>query len=401
MNKKNIRANYKFFKANKGVVYFDNNSSSLKPNCVIDTVNHYNAYVSTNASRGVYKLGYIATKAVEDARINVAKFINAEEREIVFTKNATEALNLIVYSYAFNNLKGGDEVVVSVLEHHSLLLPLFEACKKTGAKLTYVKLNKEHKITIQNFKDALSDKTKIVALTHISNVTGAQIPAKELIKLSHDVGAVVILDSAQAVPHILIDVKDLDCDFLAFSGYKLGAPTGVGALYGKYELLNAMPPFILGGGMVLDSCSKEVEYKEAPQKFEAGTQPVSAILGLNTAINFYRELGFDYIVSKDKKLYNYLVNALSQIEDVEIYNKNADIATVVFNVKAVHAHDAATAYDMYDICVRAGHNCVQPFIEYLGQSSLLRASLCFYNTTKEIDKFISATKKIIAYFKNF
>jgi cysteine desulfurase / selenocysteine lyase len=401
MKEKQIRSNYKFFKKHKKTVYFDNSASSLKPNFVVKAVNNYNAFVATNAGRAVYKLGHLATKQIEDTRLAVANLINAKQEEIVFTKNATESLNLAVFGYCLNNLKAGDEIVVSLLEHHSLYLPLLEASKITGAKLIFVNLDKDHKITIANFKKALTNKTKVVALTHISNATGAKLDVKPLIKLAKKVGATSILDSAQAVSHIKIDVKELDCDFLAFSGYKLGAPTGVGVLYGKYSLLQQTKPLMFGGGMVLDSTSEEVEYKKAPEKFEAGTQPVGQIIGLGKAISFLTEVGYDYIQKKDAELYNYLYNTLSQIKEVEIYNKNADVATIIFNLKGVHAHDAATAYDMYNICVRAGHNCVQPFVEYLGQVSILRASLNFYNTKKEVDRFIQATKKIIAYFKKF
>ncbi|PKK95811.1 MAG: cysteine desulfurase, partial [Tenericutes bacterium HGW-Tenericutes-4] len=305
MNEKKIRSEYAFFKKNKEV-YFDNNSSSLKPKCVVEAVNYYNSYVSTNSGRGVYKLGYYATKKVDEARQKVANLINANEHEIVFTKNTTEALNLVVLSYVFENLKKDDEIVLSVIEHHSLYLPLLEISKKVGAKLVYVPLDSEHKLTLKNFKSKLTSKTKVVALTHISNVTGAKINAKEFIKCAKEVGAIVILDSAQAVPHTKIDVVDLNCDFLAFSGYKLGAPTGVGVLYGKYELLQQMKPLYFGGGMVLDATSEPVEYKVAPYKFEAGTLATGDIIGLGAAVDFLQKIGFNYILQKDKELISYL-----------------------------------------------------------------------------------------------
>jgi cysteine desulfurase/selenocysteine lyase len=402
MKDKLVRKNFKFFKVNKDTVYFDNNSSALKPKSVVDAVNYYNTHMSTNAGRGVYKLAYNVTKQIEDTRSLVADFLNASKKEIVFVKNTTEAFNLVLYSYLLNTLKKDDEIVISLLEHHSLYLPLAKAAKKTGAKLVYVPLNKQHKVTSQNLKKVISDKTKVVGLTYVSNITGAKIPVKQLIKLAKQKGAITLVDAAQAVPHFKVDVKDLNCDFLAFSGYKLGAPTGSAVLYGKYDLLKQMPPFMYGGGMVTDSTSEIIEYKDAPHKFEAGTQPISQIIGLKKAIEFLTlKIGYNYIQNKDAQLYSYLNEELKKIKQVEIYNKDATIATVAFNIKGIHAHDIATAYDMYNICVRAGHNCVQPFIEYLNQASTVRASLYFYNTKKEIDIFIKATKKIIEYFNQF
>jgi cysteine desulfurase/selenocysteine lyase len=399
-NEKQIRKQYAFFKKNKEI-YFDNNSSSLKPNCVREAVNYYNAYVSTNPGRGVYKLGHYVTQKIAEVRQKVAHLIGAQENEVVFTKNATEALNIVALSYAQKHLNKGDEVLVSLLDHHSLLLPLLEVANKVGAKLVYVPLDKNHKLTLKNFKSKLSKKTKLVALTYVSNVTGASIDAKQFVKSAHEVGASVILDAAQAVPHKKVDVKHLDCDFLAFSGYKMGAPTGVGVLYGKQNLLAQMEPVYYGGGMVLDSVVSPIEYKPAPDKFEGGTQSAGDIIGLGAAIDFLQTIGYDNIEQKEKELTAYLYEKLSSVDGVELYNKNPDIPTLIFNIKGVHAHDTASLYDMYDICVRAGHNCVQPFLQHLNQISVVRVSLCFYNTKKEIDTFIETTKKIVAYFKQF
>lgn len=400
MSKINFKREYDFLKKNH-VIYFDNNSSSLKPNSVIREINKYNAFVSTNAGRSVYKLAHQATQMVEDTRKTVAQFLNCSEGEVVFTKNTTEALNLAILSYAKSILKKEDEIIISLLEHHSLLLPLKELANEVGAKLVYVPLTKEHKLTLENLNKTLTSKTKIVALTYVSNVTGAKINAKEMIKAAHKVGATVILDAAQALPHFKVDVKELDCDFLAFSGYKMGASTGIGVLFGKQELLNKMKPIYYGGGMVVNSTSEEVEYKDAPFKFEAGTQSTAEIISLKAAIEFIQKVTYKKIEQIEQELKNYLIQELSQIKEVEIYNKNPDIATVIFNVKGIHAHDVATVYDMYNICVRAGHNCVQPFIEYLNQPSVVRASLYLYNTKQEIDKFVKATKKIVEYFNKF
>lgn len=400
MKEKQVRKQFTLLRNSK-LIYFDNSASTLKPKSVVEAVNNYNSNLVANTGRGVYKLAYGVTELVEKTRATIAQFINANENEVVFTKNTTESLNLVAQSYALNNVKKDDEIIVSALEHHSNFLPWLDVAKRTGAKIIHLPLNKENKITLANFKKVLSNKTKIVALTYVSNVLGYITPLKEITTLAHGVGAVVVVDGAQAISHFSIDVQELDCDFLAFSGYKMFGPSGVGVLYGKYDLLKNMPPVQFGGGMVLDVQNNICEYKEVPHKFEAGTPPIGSIIGLLAAAQFMNKVGYNYILEKDKELNAYLLEQLSHIHEVEVYNKNNDVAIVSFNIKGVHAHDAATMYDQFNICVRAGSHCAQPLTEQLKQSATIRVSLSLYNTKKEIDKFIVATKEIIKFFNKF
>lgn len=400
MKDKNVRKHFNLLKNNK-LIYFDNSASTLKPNSVVKAVNNYNSNLIANTGRGVYKLAYNVTQLVEQARGAIANLIGANENEIVFTKNTTESLNLVAQSYGLTNLKKDDEIIVSKIEHHSNYLPWLNVGKKTGAKIVNLPLSKENKITISNFKKVLTNKTKVVAITYVSNVLGYITPLKEIIKLAHSVGAVVVVDAAQAVSHFNINVKELNCDFLAFSGYKMYAPSGVGVLFGKNELLQKMSPTTFGGGMVLDVQNNICEFKETPYKFEAGTLPIGSIIGLHEATKFINDIGYNYISKKDNELTKYLLEKLSVINEVEIYNKNADFAIVSFNLKNIHAHDAATMYDQFNICVRAGNHCAQPLTEHLKQPAIIRVSLSFYNTKEEIDKFIIATKEIVNFFNKF
>lgn len=399
MNIKSVRKEFPLLK-NKNLIYFDNSASTLKPIMVAKRMKHYLLHTPTNVGRGLYKLELNVTNKVENARKQIANFIGANADEIVFTKNTSESINLVALSYALNNLKPEDEVIISTLEHHSNYLPWQEVCNKTKAKLVFVPLTKDHKITTANFKKVLSHKTKIVALTYVSNVFGYITPIKEITRLAHSVGAVVVVDGAQAVSHFEIDVKKLKCDFFAFSGYKVFGPTGIGILYGKKELLNTMQPVMFGGGMILDITENKNEYMPVPHKFESGTLPVAEILGLEEAIKFVKNIGFDEIAKQDTILKNYLTDELQKIKEVELYNKNPDLPIVAFNIKNVHSHDVATLYDEFGVCIRAGHHCALPLMNYINQPSTIRVSLAFYNTTKEIDKFILATKKIINFFKN-
>ncbi len=400
MNEKRIRNNFKLFK-NKKLIYFDNSASTLKPKSVIKAELEYNQDYPVNSGRGVYRLAYKVTRLVEDTREKIAKFINAKQNEIIFTKNTTDSLNLVAWSYAKENLKPGDEIILSKLEHHSNLLPWLELAKITDAKIVYVPLTKQNKITVNNFKKVVSKKTKIVALTFVSNVLGYITPLKAITKIAHENKAIVVIDAAQAISHFAIDVKDLNCDFLAFSGYKMLGPNGVGILYGKETLLKKMKPIAFGGGMVLDISDDKIEYKEIPYRFEAGTLPISSIIGLSKAVDFINKIGYDYIVKKDAELNEYLTSKLKEIEQIEIYSNSNDVAIVSFNIKNIHAHDVATMYDEFNICVRAGHHCAQPLIDLLKVPATVRASLYFYNTKKEIDRFIYATNEIINFFDRF
>lgn len=400
MKDKQIRNNFKLLKQNK-IVYFDNAASSLKPTCVINAMDDYYYNLGTNSGRGVYKIGYETTQRYEDARSFVARFIHADAKEIVFTKNATDSLNMVALSYGLQFLKVGDEIVTSELEHHSNYLPWVKVENKTGAKLVNIPLDSNHRITVENFKKVINKNTKVVALTHVSNVMGYMTPIEEIIKIAHEYGAIVVLDVAQSIPHNRIDVKELDCDFLAFSGHKICGPTGIGVLYGKAELLNKIEPVLFGGGMVNLIEGDVITYQDIPHKFEAGTPAIAEAIGLHRALKFIDEIGYDYIERKERQLLTYLEQKLNEIKEVEIYNKNTDSAIISFNIVGIHAHDVASVYDSYNICVRAGHHCAQPLMHHLKQPATVRVSLYFYNTIEEIDKFIFATKKVIEFFNKF
>ena len=399
MEKVNFKKHFALLK-NKNLIYFDNCASTLKPNCVINAVTNYYKHTPVNVGRGVYKLAYDTTQQVNAVRETIASFIGANPSEVIFTKNTTEALNLVAQSFGNMVLTKDSEILYSILEHHSNYLPWVQVANQVGSKMVNIPLTSDHKITLANFKKAFTKNTKIVLLTHVSNVLGYVSPLKQLIIYAHKMGAYVVVDGAQSLSHFSVNVADLDADFYAFSGYKMFGPTGVGVLYGKQELLYKMPPIMFGGGMIQD-VSKNIEFKQAPDKFEAGTLPVAQIIGLVQAVNFIRQIGYDYITKQDETLKNYLINKLSELKQVAIYSTNPDVSIISFNILGVHAHDVATMYDQFGICVRAGHHCNQPLTEYLGQVATVRVSLAFYNTTAQIDKFIVATQKIIDFFSKF
>ena len=383
----------------KNLIYFDNAASTPKPKSVVRAENDYNAFTPVNVGRGGYQLQLQVEKRVEDTRSLIATFVGAKSpKSVVFTKNTTEAISLVVNGYLKNNLKKGDEIVVSELEHHSNFLPYVALAKQTGAKLVILPLNEKHKITVADAKKVITPKTKFVALSQVSNVLGTEQPVAQIVALAHKVGAKVLVDGAQAVSHRKVNLKKLNCDFYVFSGYKLYAPTGVGVLVGKQELLQETQPQLLGGGMVLNADPKNLQWKEVPYKFEGGTLPISSILGLQKAIEFLLDVGYAEIEKKETVLKNYLLQELAKLEDVKIYSTDCAVPVVAFNITGVHAHDAATLYDEKGIALRAGHHCAQILHKALEVPASLRVSLAFYNTTQEIDKFIHITKQIIAFF---
>ncbi len=383
------------------LVYLDSAASSLKPNRVIDKVEHYNRSIGVNVHRGVYNLSYQATDLYEVARGNVAKFINAKFNEIVFTRGCSSALNLVASSYGEDNINEGDEVIVSELEHHSNLIPWQKLCERKNAKLVYIPLTKEGRITVDNFKTVLTNNTKIVALNHVSNVMGFETPIKEIIELSHNVNAIVVVDGAQATPHMNVDVKELDCDFYAFSGHKMCAPTGIGALYGKFSLLQKMNPIEFGGDMADIVTKDNTTYKDAPYKFEAGTPIISGAIGLGEACLYLKEIGLDNIKSHEIKLANLCLDKLKDIEGVSVYNENSNSGIITFNIDNVHPHDAASVFDKNNVCLRAGHHCAQPITTFLGQLSTLRISFYFYNTINDVNEFINSVKEVVEFFGKF
>ena len=401
LNLEKIRDNFPILKEKMNehpLVYLDSAATSLKPISVINSIEYYNSKKSSNVHRGVYMLSQEVTLLYEQSREKVAKFINADEREIVFTKGATESLNIIANSYGLANLKKDDEIITSELEHHSSFLPWQNIASIVGAKLVLVPLDEEGKITVDNFKSVLNNKTKIVALNYISNTMGNIAPIKEIAALAHQYGAKIIVDAAQAAPHIPIDVKDLDIDFLAITGHKMLASTGIGILYGKFHLLNSMPPVNFGGEMVEYAGLNKSTFKEPPYKFEAGTPPIAEAISLSTAIDFINDIGFESIQEHEKELRKYAIKNLKLIKGIKIFNEESDIGIINFNSYStsngnlIHPHDMASFYDAEGICIRAGHHCAQLIMKWLAQPATLRASIYLYNTKSDIDKFIKATK---------
>lgn len=383
----------------ESLIYLDTAASSLTPLSVIEAMNEYYMHYPVNVHRGVYQMSYKATNKYYEAREKVAQFIHATFDEIVFTRGASSALNLVAQSYGLANLTKGDEIIVSELEHHSSFLPWLNVAKKTGATLKFVELDAAGRITVDAFKAVLSDKTKVVALTYISNVMGYITPVKEITDLAHEKGAIVSLDAAQAAPHKKIDVKALDVDFLAFSGHKMCGPTGIGVLYGKKKLLKAMEPVEFGGDMNDNVDKDDALWKDAPYKFETGTPPIAEAIGLSAAIDYLENLGFDAIYTQEKNLRDYTVDKLKAIDGVTVYNPSAETGIINFNIDDVHPHDAVTAFDQDHIALRAGHHCAQLIIKWLKVPATLRASFYFYNTIEECDRFIESVKNARNFFK--
>ena len=397
---KDIRKQFPIYDNIPNLVYLDSGATALKPKCVLDKMNEYYSTYGVNIHRGVYSLSYQATDEYDKAREIVAKFINSEFKEVVFTKNVSDALNkicLMLEKHIYEN----DEVISSELEHHSSVLPWMKACERTKAKLKYIPLNEEGRITVENFKKVLTDKTRIVAITLVSNVMGYLTPIKEIIDLAHEKGAFVIVDAAQAIQHFPIDVKQLNCDFLAFSGHKAMGPTGIGVLYGKKKILKELQPIDFGGDMNEEVDLYNVEIKDIPFRFETGTPPIAEAIGLGKALEFITELGLDNINKYEKQLHTYAINKLNEIEGITIYNKTSDVGIISFNIDGVHPHDAASFFDEASICIRAGHHCAQLITKWLQCVGTLRASLYIYNTYEDIDKFVEVVKQTIDFFKQF
>lgn len=394
----NYREDFKFFSEYPDLVYFDNAATTQKPNVVLERMVRYYESENANPLRGVYDLSVKATDAYENARVRTAEFIGAESAsEIIFTRNASESLNLIAKSYGETFLKEGDEIVLTVMEHHSNLLPWQEVGKKTGAKLVFLEPDKTGFISDEEIKAKITEKTKLVSLAHISNVLGRKNPVEKVIKAAHDVGAVAVIDGAQAVPHTRVNVRELDADFYVFSGHKMLAPMGIGVVYGKKKLLNKMPPFLTGGEMIeyveLDSAT----YAEVPHKFEAGTVNVGGAVGLHAAMDYLDKVGFDYIEETELRLTNRLFEGMKAIPYIKIAgSENAEEhnGIITFTIDDVHPHDSASILNDAKICVRAGHHCAQPLMKFLGFNSTLRASLYFYNTEEEVDRFLDSLTKV-------
>ncbi|EHC5244548.1 cysteine desulfurase [Listeria monocytogenes serotype 1/2a] len=386
----------------KPLAYLDNAATSQKPKQVIEALTHYYEFDNANVHRGVHTLAARATDAYESARGKVAKFIRAREvAEIIFTRGTTSAINLVVDSYAEANIEAGDEIVISYLEHHSNLIPWQQLAKRKGAVLKYIELEEDGTISVEQVKKAIGEKTKIVALAHVSNVLGTITPIKEIAAIAHQFGAVILVDGAQAVPHMEVDVVDLDADFYAFSGHKMMAPTGIGALYGKRELLDAMEPTEFGGEMIDFVELYDSTWKELPWKFEAGTPIIGGAIALGAAIDYLAEVGLENIHAHEQALASYAMEEMSKIEGITIYGpKDASkrCGLVTFNLEGAHPHDIATILDEDGVAIRAGHHCAQPLMKWLDVSSTARASFYIYNTKEEIDALIDGLKLTKEYF---
>ncbi len=394
---KKVRKDFPTLKYLPKLVYLDSAASSLKVNVAIDAVNHYYTHLGANVHRGTYQLSHDATELYEKSRDDVAQLINAHRNEVVFTRGTTSALNMIAHMYR-ETLKPGDEVITSELEHHSSVLPWVIATKKSGATLKYVPLSEEGRITVEGFKKVLTDHTKVVALTYVSNVFGYITPIEEIIKLAHEKGAMVVVDAAQAVPHMPVDVKKMDCEYMGFSGHKMFGPTGIGVLYGKEELLNKLEPCEYGGEMIDDVTKDQIILKEAPMRLEAGTPVIAGAIGLGAAARYIKSIGADNMHEHTLNLKKYAQEKLDLIPGVTIYNKTAKTGILTFNVEGVHPHDIATFLDEYDIDIRAGKHCAYLIHQAMGLQSTLRASFHIYNDEKDCDQFVEAVRKAKNFF---
>ncbi|AMA53776.1 MULTISPECIES: cysteine desulfurase SufS [Bacillus] len=383
------------------LVYLDSAATSQKPRAVIETLDKYYNQYNSNVHRGVHTLGTRATDGYEGAREKVRKFINAKSMaEIIFTKGTTTSLNMVALSYARANLKPGDEVVITYMEHHANIIPWQQAVKATGATLKYIPLQEDGTISLEDVRETVTSNTKIVAVSHVSNVLGTINPIKEMAKIAHDNGAVIVVDGAQSTPHMKIDVQDLDCDFFALSSHKMCGPTGIGVLYGKKALLENMEPAEFGGEMIDFVGLYESTWKELPWKFEAGTPIIAGAIGLGAAIDFLEEIGLDEISRHEHKLAAYALERFRQLDGVTVYGPEERAGLVTFNLDDVHPHDVATVLDAEGIAVRAGHHCAQPLMKWLDVTATARASFYLYNTEEEIDKLVEALQKTKEYFTN-
>ncbi|KAM3093390.1 SufS family cysteine desulfurase [Phormidesmis sp. 146-35] len=388
----------------KPLVYLDNAATSQKPIAVLNAIQHYYENDNANVHRGVHTLSSRATDGYEGARDKVAAFINAASRqEIVYTRNASEAINLVAYSWG-STLRQGDEIILSVMEHHSNLIPWQLLAQRTGAVLKFVELTETEEFDFEQFKSLLSDKTKIVSIVHVSNTLGCINPVKEICAEAHKVGAKVLIDACQSVPHMAIDVQEIDCDWLVASGHKMCAPTGIGFLYGKLDLLRSMPPFLGGGEMIADVFLDHATYADLPHKFEAGTPAIAEAIGLGAAVDYLSAIGMDKIHAYEEELNAYLFQRLSEIPEIRVYGPqpHADgsgrAALAAFTAGDVHPHDLSTILDQAGVAIRAGHHCTQPLHRHLKAQSTARASLYFYNTREEIDVFITSLKEAVEFF---
>ena len=408
LNTEKIKQDFPIFNQkinDETLVYLDNAATSQIPKFVEEQVRDFNEKERANVHRGVHALGLRATNQYESSRQKVANFIGANNaQEVIFTSGCTDSLNLVAASFGEQNIQAGDEILVSIMEHHSNLLPWQQLAKRKHAKLNFIEINSDGLLDIENLKSKINSKTKIVALTHVSNVLGTINPIKEITTLAHEKGAIVVVDGAQAVGHFPINVAQLNVDFYAFSGHKMFAPTGIGVLYGKKDLLDKMPPYRLGGEMIANVTREGATWAEVPYKFEAGTPNIAGAIGLGAAIDYLQSLDFELIQKHEQELTSYVLAKLKNVSGLTIYGpqkSNGRIGVISFNLKNIHPHDLATALDLNGIEVRAGHHCAQPLMASLDTESTVRASLSIYNTKDDIDKLVSSLHEAKEFFSEF
>ena len=390
---------------NSNLTYLDSGATTQKPKQVIEKIEEFYNKYNANPHRGAYSLSVEATNEYESARAKIAKFINASKpEEVIFSKNATESLNLIAYSYGLENLKKDDEVVISIMEHHSNLVPWQKMTKAKNAKLKYMYVNDNYEISDEEIETKITKNTKIVGITYVSNVLGTINPVKKIIKQAHKMGAVVVVDASQSIPHMKLDVQELDADFVVFSGHKMLAPLGIGVLYGKKSILNKMTPFLMGGDMIEYVYEQKTTFASLPNKFEAGTQNVEGVIGLAAAIDYIEKIGYEKIQEIEKEVVGYAKQELAKLDFLETYytkNDENHMGVISFNIKGVHPHDTASVLDSYNVAVRSGNHCAQPLLRYLGKDSTCRASFYIYNTKKDVDNLVEALNKTYNMFKKY
>lgn len=392
-----FRADFDLLKSGE-YVYFDNAATSQRPGQVLEAVSDFYKTANANPLRGLYDWSMAATELYENARKSVADFLGGVlPEEIIFTRNTTESINLVAYSYGCDNVKQGDEIVITVMEHHSNILPWQMVARKTGAKLVYLEPDEEGVISRSEYESKITDRTRIVAIGHVSNVMGITNPVKEITEYAHKMGAVVVVDGAQSAPHMRVNLKDIGCDFFALSGHKMLAPMGIGALYGRKELLEKMQPFLTGGEMIEYVTRQDATYAELPHKFEAGTVNAGDAVGLAEAIKYIENVGFDAIRQQEEKLTALLMDGMSKLPYIKIYGSRdpkKHCGIVTFTMEGVHPHDMSSVLNDDKICIRAGHHCAQPLMQFIGAGSTARASVYFYNTEEEVERFLDKLSKV-------
>ena len=381
----------------KPLIYFDNAATSQKPRPVIDTIDRYYREYNANIHRGIHKLAEEATVAHEEAREKVAKFINAKRtEEIIFTRNATEAINLVAHSWGRANIGKGDKIILTIMEHHSNIVPWQLLAEEKGAEVEFIKIKEDGTLRQDEIQELIDDKTRIVCVAHASNVLGTINPVKEIGKIAHRNGALFLVDAAQSVPHMAVDMRDMDCDFAAFSGHKMLGPTGIGVLYGKSEHLRTMPPFLGGGEMIKEVHTTGASWKELPYKFEAGTPNIAGAIGLGAAVDYLRGIGMRSVHDHEKEVTKYALERMGTLGGLVTYGPmdvQHRVGVVAFNLGDIHAHDLASILDEEGVAIRSGHHCAQPLMEFLNIPAASRASFYIYNTNEEIDVFITALEK--------